>query len=151
MRTYAEIGCTPASENCAQLGILDDYTRFARLECNAYIKAMRLKFGEPPAGARYHVHGNSHDFGTYYDVRLIYDATLEDHNDYALKIENGLDTWEEVGFWAPVSYDDRNNVVHVIEHPDLWLKETNPHCYKTIEERCAGMIAAAEQPQAVTE
>lgn len=105
MRDEMPIGCTPSDEDCAQLGVMDDYPRWAKTECQAYIRALRKKFGEEPDGARLRVKSNPHDFGTYYEVVCAYDTDNEEATAYALKVEEGLATWEEAGMVAPVIYD----------------------------------------------
>ena len=51
MRDYIDIGATPASENCEQLGPNYDPQR-ARAECRAFIAQLRRQFGPEPEGAQ---------------------------------------------------------------------------------------------------
>lgn len=88
------IGCTPADEECAQVGS-SDYTERARKECRAYINQLIREFGEPPEGCRLAIKSNSHDFGTYYSVVCKYNDS-EAAATYAFKCEGeGSGTWDD--------------------------------------------------------
>jgi hypothetical protein len=56
------IGSTPSNEDCAQVGS-PDYARNARIECHAYIDAIRKVCGQEPEGARLTIKSQPHDFG----------------------------------------------------------------------------------------
>ena len=83
---YMELGPTPLEESCAQVGA-DNYFEQARKECRAYIAQLRRVFGAEPEGARLVIRGNSHDFGTYYEVAVKYDCDDEKATRYAFKLE----------------------------------------------------------------
>lgn len=134
------IGSTPCDEACAQTG-REDAPRLQRIECEAYIAALKRVHGEPPEGARLVSRSMAHDLGSYREVHCLYDSDNEEAAAYACKVEEGLRTWEEAGFWRPVTYDDRNNAVDVISDPGLWLKETNPEAHPTRELRDAAAAA----------
>lgn len=92
---YLTIGSSPAGEDCAQVGSKDYGTR-ARRECNAFINQLRRQFGEEPDGAELRVKGQSHDFGTYYEVWCYYDPAVEGALAYALKCEGEAATeWDD--------------------------------------------------------
>jgi hypothetical protein len=69
-----DIGGTPAEESCAQIGPDQpaDGPRLNRLECRAYILALRAKYGDEPPDCRLRVRSNAHDFGTYCEVAYDY-------------------------------------------------------------------------------
>lgn len=140
MRNFIEIGSAPNEADCAQTG-RPGAQELNRLECRAYVVALTLKYGKPPEGARYIVHPNNHELGTYYEVRCVYETDIPEASAYAFRTENGLDTWDEVGMWPPVTYDERGRAVNTITDPDLWLKETNPGAYPTKEQRDANKPA----------
>ena len=144
-----ELGTVPWGESCAQTGKdygSYDYARLQVLECKAFIMALQLKFGEPPTDSRFSINRFPHDFGTYNEVVYFYDIGLHSHVEYANKCEGGgPENWREVGMWAPVAYDDKGNVIHLIEEPLLWVMKNNRGCHTTIEQRdehLAGMRAA---------
>ncbi len=128
---FLEIGGTPCDEECAQTGVTRDAQEYNRLECRAYIEALRIKYGKEPEGAELRLKGSSHEFGTYYEVACHYDQNNEAARSYAFKVENGLATWEEAGFWKPVVYD-RSQPVHVIRDPAAWSREANPTALPTL-------------------
>lgn len=69
------LGTTPCNEDCTQLGD-DGYELKALAECRAFIGVLRRAFvstmnREPRV--RFRTLGQSHDFGTYYEVAIEYD------------------------------------------------------------------------------
>ena len=95
------IGPVPYDEACAQLGSTPDFAEVARAECHAYRAALIAHYGCPPEGAELRIIGSPHDFGTYYEVYVVYDAEIDTALDYALIVEQGLARWEDAGFPAP--------------------------------------------------
>ena len=95
MRDYIDIGATPASENCEQLGPNYDPQR-ARAECRAFIAQLRRQFGPEPEGAQLRIKSNPHDFGTYLEVVCYYDDMNEAATNYAFACESDArDTWDD--------------------------------------------------------
>jgi len=94
-RDYLNIGPTPASEECQQLG--PNYNnRKARAEMAAFINQIRRELGPEPEGARLAVKSFPHDYGTYSEVVCWFDDTLPDSVDYAFKCEGDIrDTWDD--------------------------------------------------------
>lgn len=127
-----EIGGTPADEPCAQIG--PDQPpggeSLNRLECQAYIAALRAVYGKEPEGCELRIQSNAHDFGSYREVIVTYDGTNPENVAYALKVEDGLSRWDDAGFWPPVTYDDAGRAIYVIKDPTLWPRATNPQCLK---------------------
>ena len=73
MYDQLSIGPVPAEESCEQLG--DSYRpQRARAEWRTFVEQLTRHFGEPPFGARFRITSNPHDFGTYLDVVVEYDA-----------------------------------------------------------------------------
>lgn len=85
-RDEIAIGCTPAGEECEQLGPNYRPER-ARQECSEFIKQLRRQLGDEPQGARLRVKANEHDFGTYLEVVCVYDIDSEAAAEYAYKCE----------------------------------------------------------------
>ena len=104
MQDYLDIGASPPEEDCVQVNPNDpDYGRKQKIECEAYIQAIRKKLGNEPIGARLKVKGNPHDFGQYFEVICQYEDTEPEAIDYAFACESdGPATWEEVGMAAPI-------------------------------------------------
>jgi hypothetical protein len=89
------IGSSPADEDCVQVGS-DNYAARAKQECLRYIELLRRKFGPEPAGTRLVTKGFPHDFGTYYEVCVVYDDNDRAGLDYALLLEgNSPATWDD--------------------------------------------------------
>ena len=88
------LGPTPAEESCAQVG-LPNYRERALKECRAYLRQLVRVFGEPPAGARFALTSEAHDFGTYYEVVVQYDVQDEVASAFAFRVEANLpDEWD---------------------------------------------------------
>lgn len=94
MRDCLEIGSTPHDEECTPLGA-PDYERRGRFECRVLGRQIIRMFGEPPAGANLTVKANPHDFGTYYELAVMYDADNEEAARWAYNVEsNSPDKWD---------------------------------------------------------
>lgn len=90
------LGPTPANETCQQLGAPDYDPAIAKKECRIYIDQIKRQCGEPPLGASFSVTANRHDFGTYYEVEVVYDDTDDTAYKYALHVEhNSPQDWDE--------------------------------------------------------
>ncbi len=88
MRDYLSIGGNPAEEPCVQLGHneFDTYT-LNRFETNVFSRQLDRAFPDQPGGTYFRVKANHHEFGTYFDVEVVYDNEDEESEDYALKVE----------------------------------------------------------------
>ena len=87
MKETLEIGSSPCNEDCAQVGT-DGYREQAQVECKQFIAAIRRVHGNEPEGARLFIKANAHDFGTYFEVAVRYDADNRKAEDYAYKVES---------------------------------------------------------------
>ena len=86
MSDYINIGCTPADEDCFQLG-----HSMARKEAKLYKKQLQKEFPE----ARLEVKSFPHDFGMYYSVIAVYSD--EEQEEIAFRVEEeALPVWSEV-------------------------------------------------------
>ena len=95
MRDSLNLAPVPLGEGCAQLGEAC-YSSRARRECTAFINQLKREFGEPPAGARFKITQNPHDFGTYLDVEIQFDDEDEAASEYAYKVEANLpEYWDD--------------------------------------------------------
>lgn len=97
-KEFLNIGPTPCEEDCTQVGT---YPMDSMLECLVYIKQLKRCYGESPMGCEFFVMRNEHDFGSYYDVNIFYKIP-SDYNEspneceeYALKVESGIENWDE--------------------------------------------------------
>ena len=111
-----DLGAGPTNEDCAQLGQSPDFDALNRLEIATYKCALIARYGAPPPGCRLAALSNAHDFGRYVTLVLhIDDETDEAVCAYAEQVEEGLGTWLEAGFSAPVIHDGETPR---IVHPD---------------------------------
>jgi len=84
---FLSVDGVPLEEDCTQVGgSLEEM----RAECNAYINQLIRKHGEPPTDASFTIVSNPHDFGTYYDVAVVFNPDKEEAGIYAYKVENDL-------------------------------------------------------------
>lgn len=60
----------------------------------------------PPEGARLAIKTHNHDFGSYAQVEIVFDRVDADSVAYFERVEDGLSTWLEANFSAPVDYDE---------------------------------------------
>jgi len=112
MPYFVDIGGTPANEPCAQLGQTPNFEILNKLEVLAYKYAIIARYGVPPPGCRLTGLSNRHDFGRYVSLVLHVENELDDQvRAYAETVEEGLSTWLEAGFRAPVEYDDATPTV----------------------------------------
>lgn len=111
-----DIGGTPANEPCAQIGQLNDFETLNRLEVAAYKAAMIARFGPPPEGCELVELRNPHDFGIYFSLGIRVkdeDQAIAAAAAYVDEAENGLGTWLEAGFRAPIDYDGDGQPIQV--------------------------------------
>jgi hypothetical protein len=87
-----EMGPTPASEGCEQVGT-PDYAVKGKAECRRWRDGLAKMFPR----AEFAIVSNRHDFGTYYEVAALYDDEDEESIKNALEAEDGAPaTWEEL-------------------------------------------------------
>jgi len=93
MRDEMTLGCAPANEVCFQVG---DPRAFK--ECQIWRQQLERAFPIPDgAFAKYRVRSFPHDFGTYYEVVIVFD----DSDEYAVKFaylveDNAPVSWDEI-------------------------------------------------------
>jgi hypothetical protein len=122
---FVEIGSVPVNEACAQIGPKRDNAALNLLECRAYIAALKRVYGDPPTGAEFRIKANHHEFGTYREVRLMYDTQCVIAQAYANRVENGLGHWREARMSAPVHYDPRGS----LETEPLFTAKSVEDCF----------------------
>lgn len=94
-RDYLELGSAPCDEDCAQVGT-PDYPERSYDECRRYIALLTTAMGEPPDGAWFSTKSFPHDFGTYREVVVYFDAANEAAADYAWRCEGEAPrTWDD--------------------------------------------------------
>lgn len=68
-------------------------------ECSVYIRQLIRYYGAPPQGCEFFIMKNEESPWRYYDVNMFYfsqnDATASQNISYALKVENGMENWDE--------------------------------------------------------
>ena len=92
---HLDLGSAPSDEDCAQLGVDEQYDARAKRECRALINQLKRLCGDPPPNARFRIAGNPHDFGTYYSVVVDFDPNDEAAIAYAYRCdEESPDQWD---------------------------------------------------------
>ena len=111
----------PTEEECVQVGD-DDYASKARKECRALINQLERQFGTHDS-AHFAIKSNYHDYGTYYDVVVEYDSSVESAVEYAYNIENNLPTnWDDQARSALAQM-----LAAEVERSDKFIKEMDRH------------------------
>jgi len=91
---YITIGCSPANEDCVQVGS-ENYHENAMGECRRFRELIRKELGQEPHGAWLRIKGFPHDFGTYLEVICVLDTNDETAIEYAFNAEGNAPTrWE---------------------------------------------------------
>jgi len=99
---YVEVGPSPANEECAQLGVDEDFPRKNGAECREFIVAIRRKLGPEVGTARLGTKAMNHEFGVYREVVCRYQRSDREGLEYALRCEKDAPrTWAEVGMSPP--------------------------------------------------
>lgn len=93
---YLNIGPVPHDEDCAQVGS-PDFAKLSRIETKAYIEQLQRQFPIPEEiDAYFGVKSFPHDFGTYREVVVYYDASDEAAAKFAFGVENNSPgEWDE--------------------------------------------------------
>lgn len=90
-----DLGSAPWNEECASVGD-EDYSARARRECRALIGQLKRACGDPPAGVRFRIASNPHDFGMYYSVVVEYDGNEAEAAAYAQQCdETPPEEWDD--------------------------------------------------------
>jgi hypothetical protein len=91
-----DIGPTPNGEDCAQVGNkIYDYCTLSKMENVAYAHQIARMFPDMPQGLQIVRKGNSHDFGTYYEINLKWRDGDDEAAEYAYKIEGSCpENWD---------------------------------------------------------
>lgn len=92
------IGSTPYGEECAQVG-RPDYETIARHECSVFTDQMTRIFmrvnGPLPEGVRMRTRGHNHDYGTYYEVDVVFNENDQAAVTAAFWLENNVpEKWD---------------------------------------------------------
>lgn len=96
MKEYMEIGPCPSNETCAQVG-QDNFIVEAKKEMSAYVDQLYRTFPEVlNMGINFKSKWFPHDFGTYGEVCIFWDADNEKADSYVYEIEKQLpEFWDE--------------------------------------------------------
>jgi hypothetical protein len=91
-----ELGPVPSDENCAQLGVTENYSAVALAECRRYKRQLERMFPVPEGvEASFAVKSNRHEFGSYPEVALKFEGTVAGW-DFSTHVENNLpDKWDD--------------------------------------------------------
>ncbi|MEF3310849.1 hypothetical protein PV433_18360 [Paenibacillus sp. GYB004] len=89
-KNYLELGPAPYEEDCAHVRISVDYKPAMRDECMRFMELLKKIHVKPPEGAYYTIKWNSHDYGPYADIGIVFDDENEEHLEYAFKVESNM-------------------------------------------------------------
>lgn len=97
MITEFRLGTTvPNNEPCIQLG-KPNYSAFAKIEANVLMSQIVRNVGFPPVGCKMKLVARQHDFGTYYDIALVYDSKKKEHTKWMKVVESSLpESWDSI-------------------------------------------------------
>lgn len=111
MKDYMNIGSTPISENCQQVGSAT-YATMGVPECQIFARQLARAFPlAKPEGCQFVVKAFQHDFGTYHEVVTTYDDEIQEQIDFALMVESYTpEYWDETAIAeltaAGIPFDD---------------------------------------------
>ena len=95
MKDELSIGSSPTGEDCAQVAS-KGYYELAQKECKAFRNQLLRVSGQPPEHTRLVVKGFPHDFGTYYEVVVIYNDDNAESVEYTFKVEGDTpEYWDD--------------------------------------------------------
>ena len=97
MLDYIVLGSTPSSEICTQVSKTNEYLLEMREECRRYKKMLENRFPIPEGlNTFFSIKRFDHDFGTYYEVVIVFDDKNETSSRFAFFVEDNLpDSWED--------------------------------------------------------
>ena len=101
MRESITLGSSPHDEPCAQLGTVG-YSELAREECRVYADQLRRMYEAEhgralPDGVTLRTKSNAHDFGVYYEVAVVFNASDEEAMAAAFWFDgNAPAKWDEI-------------------------------------------------------
>mgnify|MGYP000175548546 CR=1 FL=1 len=99
MKETLELTSVPVDADCQQVGTKHYDSAKARKECAIFMRQLERQ-SPAPGNAYLRIKGNSHDFGTYYEVAAVFNPEDEAENDWAYNLENNLPLkWDEQA-WA---------------------------------------------------
>jgi hypothetical protein len=95
---YISLGSAPSSETCAAL-CAPNYEEQVAKECKVYISYLKRLFPIPESlngEVGFKKKSFSHDFGTYYEVCVVYSVDNPKAQKYANKVEGNMpEDWDE--------------------------------------------------------
>lgn len=93
MTDYIELGVTPCNESCCQVG-RDNYSKYGLLEAREFKRMLEALYADKLDLVTFRVKTCPHDFGSYYDVAIVYDT--EEGMNVAYEIEDSYPAdWPE--------------------------------------------------------
>jgi hypothetical protein len=101
MKDYLYIDTTPSNESCTQVGDPDYYGK-ARAEGKRMIVQIDKHYPLPEGASMGYtiIKSESHDFGSYYQIKIIFDDECELSTNWAYSIEadtlHALEYWDEI-------------------------------------------------------
>jgi len=95
MKDFLVLDSSPCDEDCVQVKSNENYIPAMRQECNRYKELLEKKFAGHLNLVQFKIKSFPHDFGTYYEVVVVFDDENEKATNIAYDIESNLPTtWE---------------------------------------------------------
>lgn len=92
---YLEFDTVPSSEPCVQIGD-ENYRYLAILEADVLIDQLKRTFPQAhPLGLDFKRTYNSHDFGQYIGIKIVYNSDIPDHELVYDIDKNFPEKWDE--------------------------------------------------------
>jgi hypothetical protein len=93
MREFLEFDTCPSNETCVQVSQTEDYMPAMRAEAKRFLEMMDKRFWNVPGEFR--VSSQSHDFGSYLELRYYFDDNEEGWNSCNFVESNFPETWDD--------------------------------------------------------
>lgn len=124
------IAAAPHGEACAQVGQADYYDR-SHIECKVFMRQLRRLFPVPETvAARFAIRSESHDFGSYREVAIMFDGSCEASVNYAHHVEaNSPDKWDPIAQYELCWFIRRQAYERGVQRGDIELPEL-PELYQ---------------------
>ena len=97
MKDEFYLGSCPANEDCVQVDPNSDYIPAMKAELRKYKELLEKLFPIPEDLSCYFtIRWESHDFGRYGEIVIVYNDEKEEEIEFALNVENNTpSTWDE--------------------------------------------------------
>lgn len=116
-RDFLTLGPVPVEEKCTQVGTHDPHDNI--LECTVYAAQLQRIFPDIPVQAEFFIEKNIHEFGTYYEVAILFNPDDEASTTYALRVETQLP-----GKWDDLAIEELSKQDYVLFAKVIQIKKS---------------------------